>query len=102
MDDKINHLSVYSLTENVVAREIEGELILVPLTSGIADLEDDLFTLNETGKVIWEKLDGQRSVQSIIEDLSEIYEDATEIEEDVKGFLTELLKRKIIVETKVG
>ena len=38
--------------EKSLEREIEGELIIVPLVAGIGDADDELFTLNETGKAI--------------------------------------------------
>ena len=40
---------VYAPSEDIVAREIEGEIIIVPLVAGIGDMEDELYTLNETG-----------------------------------------------------
>ena len=43
---------IYSPSEDIVAREIEGELIIVPLVAGIGDMEDELFTMNDTGKAI--------------------------------------------------
>ena len=45
---------MYVPSEDIVAREIEGELIIVPLAAGIGDMEDELFSLNETGREIWE------------------------------------------------
>ncbi len=87
----------YRLTENVVSREIEGEIIIVPLTAGIGDSEDDLFSLNETGKAVWGYLDGTNSVLEIIDLLEKKYEnDKNGITEDVTGFLSELLSRQII------
>ena len=87
----------YRLTENVVSREIEGEIIIVPLTAGIGDAEDDLFSLNETGKAVWGYLDGTHSVQEIIDLLEKKYEsDRNGITDDVTGFLSELLSRQII------
>ena len=50
MEIKVDINAAYKASEEVVAREIEGELIIVPLTSGIGDMEDELFTLNETGR----------------------------------------------------
>ena len=47
-------------SEDVVARLIEGDLIIVPLTAGIGDADDELYTLNETGKAVWQTLDGKR------------------------------------------
>jgi len=40
-------------SEDVVAREIEGDMIIVPLVAGIGNADDELYTLNETGKAIW-------------------------------------------------
>ncbi|TFG60115.1 MAG: PqqD family peptide modification chaperone, partial [Deltaproteobacteria bacterium] len=57
--------AAYIPSEDVVAREIEGELIIVPLAAGIGDLEDELYTLNETGKALWARLDGKSTLTEI-------------------------------------
>jgi hypothetical protein len=100
MENNIVSLNtVYILSEDVVARKIEGELIIVPLTSGIGDMEDEIYTLNETGKAILEKLDFQKSLQEIIDELHAEFEARPdEIKEDVVGLMGELLKRRIVVE----
>ena len=93
--------AVYVLSEDIVSREIEDELIIVPLVSGIGDMEDDLFTLNEIGKTIWNRLDGQKNLKDIVEELSADFEALEgEIEKDVIGLMEELLKRKMVVEVK--
>jgi hypothetical protein len=85
-------------SEDVVAREIEGELVIVPLTSGIGDMEDELYTLNDSGKAIWDRLDGKRSLSNIVDELIIEYDvDRNEIEEDVIGLVSELLKRKMLL-----
>jgi len=90
---------LYKVSEDVVARKIEDEIIIVPLVSGIGDMEDELFTLNGTGEAIWDRLDGTKSLNDIVADLSAVYEDSeVSIEEDVVGFVKELAKRGIIVE----
>jgi hypothetical protein len=95
--------AVYVLSEDIVSREIEGELIIVPLVSGIGDMEDELFTLNKTGKAIWNRLDGQKSLRDIVEELSTDYEDpGGEIEKDVIGLVEELLKRRMVVKVPKG
>jgi hypothetical protein len=43
MEPKVNLDAAYVPSEDVVAREIEGELIIVPLAAGIGDMEDELF-----------------------------------------------------------
>jgi Coenzyme PQQ synthesis protein D (PqqD) len=90
---------IYGPSEDVVVREIEGEIVIVPLVSGIGDLEDELFTLNETGRAIWSRLDGRRPLDAIVGELLAEY-DVPEnvIREDVVGLLQELLDRRMIVE----
>jgi hypothetical protein len=83
----------------VVAREIEGELIIVPLAAGIGDLEDELYTLNDSGKAVWALLDGGRSLKQVVQALSDEYEaPLEEIEQDVLGLVGELARRRILVE----
>ena len=99
MKAKVHLNKIYVPSEDVVAREIEGELIIVPLVSGIGDIEDELFTLNETGRAIWNKLDGKRSLKKLVEELSEEFEaPAGEIGKDVAGLVEELLKRRMLIE----
>ena len=99
MENIVNIDSVYVVSDKVVSREIAGELVLVPLVSGIGDMEDELFTLNETGRAIWSKLDGKKNLQIIAKEISMKYEASLqEIEEDVLGLVKELLKRRMPVE----
>lgn len=85
-------------SEDVVAREIEGELIIVPLTAGIGDMEDELYTLNETGKAIWGKLDGTRTLGQIAAELADEYAaPAADIKRDVTGLVGELVRRKMLI-----
>jgi hypothetical protein len=91
--------AVYRPSEDVVAREIEGEFIIVPLAAGIGDMEDELYSLNLTGVEIWKRLDGKRSLQEISADLMSEYDALLdEIEKDVLGIVSELLSRKMLVE----
>ncbi len=90
-------------SQDIVARKIEGEIVIVPLASGIGDLEDELYTLNETGRVIWERLDGKRTLKEIAAELaSEFDAPLEEIERDVAGLVDELIKRKMLVEISRG
>lgn len=88
---------VYRHSKEIVAREIEGELIIVPLVSGISETDDELFTLNETGRAIWALLDGKNNLTQIVQILTERYEGGAEtIEQDVHGLVLELLTRRMI------
>ena len=100
---KANLNASYLPSDDVIARDIEGELIIVPLGSGIGDAEDELFTLNRTGRAIWESLDGTHTLKDVAEQLRGAFNAPPgEIEEDVNGFVQELLRRRMLVEVKPG
>jgi hypothetical protein len=98
MESAIKRDGVYVRSEDVVAREIQGVLVIVPITSGIGDMEEELFTLNDTGKSIWDMLDGRRTVNDIAKELASEYEtEGEELTVDVVGLLEELAARKLVV-----
>jgi hypothetical protein len=98
MENEISLDSAYGPSEDIVAREIEGEIIIVPLAAGIGDMEDELFTLNETGRAVWKKLDGLRPLRVVVSELAgEFDAPLSVIEDDVAGLLGELMRRKIVV-----
>jgi hypothetical protein len=89
---------VYVPSEDIVARVIEGELIIVPLVSGIGDMDDELFTLNETGRAIWSRLDGEKSLREIAAELASEFSTAPGVvEQDVLGLIAELVRRKMVI-----
>lgn len=99
MEKKVDLDTIYIPSKDVVARDIEGELIIVPIAAGIGDMEDELYTLNDMGRAIWEKLAGEKSLRRVVEELSAEFESSPkEIEKDVLGFVKELLKRKMLIE----
>jgi len=99
MEKKIDINAIYKPSEDVVARDVQGEFIIIPIASGVADMEDELFSLNDSGKAIWDKLDGKRSLKQVVEKLAlEFDAPKEELEKDVFGILKELLKRRMLVE----
>jgi len=97
MTDMLTLEAICKPSDDVVAREIEGELIIVPIASGIGDAEDELYTLNETGKAIWDRLDGARSLRQIAAELAIEYEaPAGDLERDVLGLVGELARRRML------
>ncbi|MDD2751750.1 MAG: PqqD family protein [Candidatus Omnitrophica bacterium] len=103
MEKKVSLEKIYAPSEDVVARQVQGEFIIIPITSGIGDLEDEIFTLNETGRAIWDRLDGKKNLKTIAKDLSTDFDSqAGDIEKDIMGFTQELIKRKMLVEVGKG
>jgi hypothetical protein len=90
--------SVLIRSDGIVSREIEGELLIVPIASRIGDNEDEIYTLNETGREIWQLIDGNRSVIDIVSELKKSYAGSVEdIIKEVLGIAGELVSRKILV-----
>ena len=66
--------------------------------SGVGDLEDELYTLNETGRAIWEKLDGNRTIDEVAREMAREFDVAEEaVRLDVINLVEDLLGRKILV-----
>ncbi|MDA8077445.1 MAG: PqqD family peptide modification chaperone [Nitrospiraceae bacterium] len=94
MDNTLDSIPVRS--DQVVFRKIENEYILVPLLSTSADVES-IYNLNEIGAVIWEQIDGKKSLRRIIEGLVAEYEvEQTDAERDVLDFIRELVDSQLI------
>ena len=103
MTTKVSLDAAYVPSDDVVAREIEGEIIIVPLVAGIGDMEDELYTLNETGRAVWTKLDSEKRLRDVVDELSEEFDDPDgAVEEHVLGFVEELLKRRMLTEVSIG
>lgn len=82
-----------------VTRSIAGETIIVPIRSGVGDL-NSIYTLNEVGTSIWQLIDGERSVDELIERISSEYEvSKEEASKDVFEFLTTLETEGLIRHT---
>ena len=60
---------IYRKKENLVARKIGEEYVLVPIIKSVAEMER-LYTLNEVGSFIWDQIDGQNSIGDIIQSVT--------------------------------
>ena len=98
MSDILELSTVCAPSEDVVAREIEGEMLIIPVVAGIGDKDDELYTLSETGQAIWQKLDGRRTLKEVAALLAAEFDGpAGEIENHVLGFASELTRRGLLI-----
>jgi hypothetical protein len=89
---------VVKKSDQVVTRMIEGDMVIIPLTADIGEHDEELYTLNKIGQVIWEKLDGNMSLMAIAHELAQEYSEPIQsIQKDVLGFIDELANRKIVL-----
>lgn len=80
----------------IVARNIAGQTIVVPVKSRVGDL-DSIYTLNEIGTMIWDLLDGGRPAKEMVDALTEEYDvEAAEAKKDVFDFLGSLEEAGLI------
>ena len=90
---------VYKISEDIIFKKIEETSILIPVISGVGDLNSDIFQLNETGSRVWEMLDGKTPLEKIIFTLIDEYDAPTKIiEQDVLNLIQNLLKKQFVYE----
>ena len=99
MPSPVGLTCIYKISEDIIFKEIEGSSILIPVISGVGDLNSDIFRLNETGSRVWEMLDGKTSLEKIILSLIDEYDAPVKIiEEDVLNLIQNLVKKKFVYE----
>lgn len=82
--------SLFQLKSKFVTREVGNELIVVPLSANVAQM-NELFTLNETAKVIWENLNEGIDMPTLIQTITDTFDiDKYTAEKDIESFLRRL------------
>jgi hypothetical protein len=80
----------FAKEKDLVARDVAGEIIIVPIKGHVGDLEG-VFTLNEVGATIWQRINGQTTARELVEAVKNEYDvEASEAEKDVVDFLRSL------------
>jgi len=86
----------YTQNKELVARQIEGETVIVPIRSGVADM-NSVYTLNPVGTFLWHFMAKSRSVPEMVERISNEFEVTPgQALGDVEGFVSSLLEEKLI------
>lgn len=79
----------------LVSRRIGGETILVPITSGVGDL-DAVYTLSEVGSRVWSLLQSPSTPRSIGAVIAQEYDVAeSDAIRDVLAFIAELTSKRL-------
>jgi hypothetical protein len=74
-----------TVSDDVIFRELHGELVLLNLASGV------YFGLNEVGARMWQLLGEHRSLRRVFEVLQEEYDVApATLESDLRGLVEQL------------
>jgi len=57
--------TIFKKKSRFAIRNVGNELILVPLKNNVAEM-NEIYTMNEVGNFIWEKIDGKNNIEDII------------------------------------
>lgn len=91
-------MKVYEKNMDVISRRIAGELFLVPISGELANMQS-MFALTSVAEFIWEKLDGQRNLRAIRDDVVARFEvERAQADSDVHAFVTELIAAGLVRE----
>jgi hypothetical protein len=99
--EDVNTLNnLYTKKNDLVARDIAGETIIVPIRSNVGDL-DSIYTLNEIGSIIWQLIDGKKSVSEIAKAVCNAFEVTPQVaEKDTIDFLNTLEQAGLVSSSK--
>lgn len=87
----------YIRNREVVSRQIEGELVIVPIRRGVGDL-NSLYTLNPVGSVLWDFLTEGHTLPEMVERICDEFEVTDEqARSDIQDFLGSLLEEKLVL-----
>src|SRR3979411_3147166 len=80
----------------VVSRQIEGELVIVPIRRGVGDL-NSLYTLNPVGSVLWDLMSKGCTLSEMVRLVCDEFEvSAAQARQDIEGFLYSMIEEKLI------
>jgi hypothetical protein len=86
----------YAQNRNVVARQIEGETIIVPIRKGVGDM-NSVYTLNPVGTVLWHYMAEGHTVPEMVDRIcSEFEVTPAQAKGDVESFVNSLLEENLI------
>jgi len=86
----VDERKVLKKTDKVVTREIEGEMILLPLYKSSKDM-NYIYTLNDSATDFWNRVDGKRSLAKINEELIDVYDvDEKKLAKNIDGLIEDL------------
>jgi hypothetical protein len=90
---------IYYQDPAIVARQIAGEMILVPIRQNVGDL-DSIYTLNETARFVWHLLDGKHTLYDIRRQITQEFEvDEEQAGQDMLELIADLERVGVVVKT---
>ncbi len=83
-------------SRDVVCRQIQGELLIVPIRSGVGEL-NSLYTLNPVGVTIWGFLAEAHNIPEMVQRVCDEFEvTAEQARSDIEAFLDSLTEERLV------
>ena len=80
----------YKRNEDFVYRKIENETILVPIKNNVGDM-GCIYNLNEVGAFVWENLDGEKTLNDILNMVTDEFDiTAQDAKIDLDDYISDL------------
>jgi hypothetical protein len=96
-----NYNKVFIRNSDVISRKIAGELFLVPVKGKVADMEN-IFALTAVAEYIWDRLDGRKSLNEILNNVVDRFDvEHEQAESDIREFIMELMGAGLITEESI-
>ena len=87
----------YRVKSGYVIREIAGEYLVIPVALQ-DEPESKVIILNSSGKLLWEALEQQKTIEDLIEVLDANFEvSKEEARGDIEDFITHLEEHRLLV-----
>jgi len=92
---------VYRRNENVVARQVGDDVVIVPIRHNVGDL-DSVYTLNAVAARVWSLLDGSRNAAALVDAVCKEYDVERDVAERDLAELFLSLEDAKLIERNVG
>jgi len=94
----MNLAAKFRRKESIAGRRIAGESFLIPVCGTPLDMEN-IFVLNPLADFIWERLDGERTLEAIVAEIvAEFDVTAGQVGADARDFVGQLIKKGLVEE----
>jgi hypothetical protein len=92
----LSDTSRFVRNREVVTRQIQGELVIVPIRSGVGDL-NSLYTLNQVGSVLWDFMNEGHTIEEMVSRVCDEFEvSSSQAQGDIQNFLGAMLQEKLV------
>ncbi|MBN2719086.1 MAG: PqqD family protein [Deltaproteobacteria bacterium] len=89
---------IFSHSDKVAFREVEGEVLIVPIRMSASD-PTGVYRLNRTASFIWAQMDGRQDVDAIVQQMVREFDvSAQEALADARELISDLLSIDAIVD----